>query len=463
MAIEGNKATAGGAPAPAPAPALSQAQSHTTAPAAAPTTAAASTSTPQLTPAQLKAKAKAEKAARRAQAKETKAIVAAAAAPAQDAKASKGGKGKQDGSQPQGKSLQSHRPSMSGRRPSVAIMEKDARSIIPECFSHLPMAKRVQTSQAHKDVHPAVLAAGQQMATFAIKDSISRLEATLLAFKKVIESYETPEGNSLSRHFVPHVLNPQIEYLTECRPMCFSMGNAIRLLKAKVNKFDINTPEDEAKEGLLEEIDNFIRERISLAEFVIARNASQLIQEHSVVLTYGRHRLVEKTLLRAKEAGKAFSVSIIDDPFEKDGQELAKTLGQAGIEVFYSPKLGGLGANLERADTVLLGAEAIFASGFLQAPAGTADIAVAATRSGTKVIALCETINFDRERISIDAFTYNEIDPESNSPESFRLLFDNTPVKYIAGVITEFESGTGNSPAQAILAILRKQEEPTIA
>jgi len=47
------------------------------------------------------------------------------------------------------------------------------------------MAKRISTSQAHKDVHPAVLAVGQQMATFAIKDSIARLEATLLAFRKV--------------------------------------------------------------------------------------------------------------------------------------------------------------------------------------------------------------------------------------------------------------------------------------
>ena len=40
-------------------------------------------------------------------------------------------------------------------------------------------------TQADKDVHPAVLALGQQMNTFAISDSITRLEATLLAFKKV--------------------------------------------------------------------------------------------------------------------------------------------------------------------------------------------------------------------------------------------------------------------------------------
>ncbi len=68
---------------------------------------------------------------------------------------------------------------------ALAEREKDARSGIPECFSHLSMAKRITLSQAHKDVHPAVLAAGQQMATFELRDNMARLEATLVAFKKV--------------------------------------------------------------------------------------------------------------------------------------------------------------------------------------------------------------------------------------------------------------------------------------
>ncbi|KAK3685977.1 translation initiation factor eif-2b-like protein [Podospora appendiculata] len=461
MAVDTNGASSG---APAAAPAPTPASAPTPAPAPAPAPAA---SAPQLTPAQQKAKAKAEKAARRAQVKDTRiapaAAAAAAAAAAQTGADAKKGKGKSDASQPQGKPGHAHRPSVSGRRPSIAApVEKETRSAVPECFSHIPVARRVPTSQAHKDVHPAVLAVGQQMASFAIKDSIARLEATLLAFRKVIESYETPKGNSLSRHFVPHVLNPQIEYLTECRPMCFSMGNAIRILKTKVNKFDIDTPEEEAKEGLLDSIDLFIRERISLAELLIARNAAELIGEGDVILTYGRHRLVEKTILQAKANGRTFDVSIIDDPYDNGGQDLAKSLQRAGIRVFYSPNLGGLRSGVERATNVLLGAEAIFANGSLQAPAGTADIAMAATNAGRKVIALCETINFDRERVAVDALTYNEIDPERNTAESFRLLFDNTRDKYITGVITEFESGTGNSPAQAILAILRKQEDPTI-
>ncbi|KAL2197544.1 hypothetical protein P885DRAFT_68675 [Corynascus similis CBS 632.67] len=438
------------------------------APTPAKSTTPPEANTEKLTPAQLKAKAKAEKAARRAQVKEARAAAPQASpaldkGAATDAKGVKG-KGRQDGQQSQGKAghLHVHRPSVSGRRPSSPMLEKDNRGAIPDCFSHVPMAKRIPTSQAHKDVHPAVLAVGQQMATFALNDSISRLKATLLAFRKVIESYETPKGNSLSRHFVPHVLNPQIEYLTECRPMCFAMGNAIRLLKGKVNKFDIDTAEDEAKDGLLEWIDFLIKERITLAEYAIARNAAQSINEGDTILTYSRHRLVEKTLLEAKRDGKSFDVTVIDDPFERNGQELAKTLRQAGIPVLYSPNLGGLRPKVAAASNVFLGGEAIFANGSLHAPSGTADVAMAAMNAGVKVIVLCETINFDRDRVSVDSLTYNEIDPERNTADCFRLLFDNTHDKYITGVITEFESGGGNSPAQAILALLRKQEDPLI-
>ncbi|KAK4042928.1 hypothetical protein C8A01DRAFT_44144 [Parachaetomium inaequale] len=470
MAAENNGGPSNGAPshgAPTGSGAPAAQDGPKNAPPAPANATAAPANTEKLTAAQLKAKAKAEKAARRAQVKDARAA-AAVAPPAQEKGAAadgKGGKGKgrQDG-QPQNKGghLQAHRPSVSGRRPSSPMVEKDVRSGIPDCFSHIPMAKRIPTSQAHKDVHPAVLAVGQQMATFALNDSISRLKATLLAFRKVIESYETPKGNSLSRHFVPHVLNPQIEYLTECRPMCFAMGNAIRLLKGKVNKFDIDTAEDEAKEGLLEWIDFLINERITLAEYAIAQNAAQSINEGDTILTYGHHRLVEKTFLEAKRDGKSFDVTVIDDPFERNGQELAKTLRQAGIPVLYSPNLGGLRPKVAAASNAFLGGEAIFANGSLHAPSGTADVAMAAMNAGVKVIVLCETINFDRDRVSVDSLTYNEIDPERNTADCFRLLFDNTHDKYITGVITEFESGGGNSPAQAILALLRKQEDPLI-
>ncbi|KHO00287.1 translation initiation factor eIF2B delta subunit [Metarhizium album ARSEF 1941] len=411
----------------------------------------------KLSNAELKKKAKEEKAARRAQAKAAH-VAAAPAGPsgAQDAAGdAKSGKDRANTSN----SKQGGLPSPTSQRSaSRSVQPRVAKELvkprIPECFSHLSMARRIAMTRADKDVSPVVLALGQQMSTFAIGDSTTRLEATLLAFKKVIDAYTTPHSSTFSRHFTSHVLNPQIEYLTACRPMCFSMGNAIRWLKLQISKIDIDLPDADAKRGLCQAIDNFIHERIVLADFVIVKTAADMVEDGQVILTYAHHRLVERSLLQAKSDGKQFKVILVDDPFDRVGLEHAKKLAAAGIPVTYASDMGALWSNLQEATIFFAAAEAMFSNGSMYAHAGTCDIATAATDLGLRVVALCETINFT-ERVSIDSLTYNEIDPERNTDKEFRLLFDTTRDKFISVVVTEL----GNSSAMSVPAILRKLEE----
>lgn len=135
----------------------------------------------KLSGAELKKKAKEEKAARRAQAKtvpESQPGPSGQHAASADGKGAKG-KTKQDALQAQG--LQHARQTAK----PVAAVVKEKKPGVPECFSHLSMARCIDLTQADKDVHPTVLALGQHMSTFALSDSITRLEATLYAFKKV--------------------------------------------------------------------------------------------------------------------------------------------------------------------------------------------------------------------------------------------------------------------------------------
>lgn len=137
---------------------------------------ATATGEKKLSGAELKAKAKAEKAARRAASK----VVgppAPVAGTGGDAKGAKG-KGKQQDA-PQALVGKAQRQSTLPQAP------KENKPSVPECFSHLSMAKRIPMTQADKDVHPAVLLLGQQMSSFVLRDSTKRLEATLLALKKV--------------------------------------------------------------------------------------------------------------------------------------------------------------------------------------------------------------------------------------------------------------------------------------
>lgn len=236
--------------------------------------------------------------------------------------------------------------------------------------------------------------------------------------------------------------------------MCFSMGNAIRWLKLQISKIDIDLPDTAAKKQLCQAIDNFIHERITLADFVIVKTAADMVSNDDVIVTYAHHHLVERTLLQARADGKKFSVIIIDDPFQRIGLAHAKRLSAAGIRVAYSHDLGALRTNLLEATSVLVAAEAMFSNGAMYARCGTCDIAMVARDLGLRVVALCESINFT-ERVSIDSLTYNEVDPEKNTAEAFRLLFDTTRDKYISAVVTEL----GNSSATSVPAILRKLEE----
>jgi translation initiation factor eIF-2B subunit delta len=202
MATSVNGAVSGTATTPAP---------HASSNGALETAKAAETAQPKLSNAELKAKAKAEKAARRAQSKDAKsAVVPAASAPAasggvkMEGKGSKASKGSHDQAQrkqqqqqqaskeqpalTESRPAQPRRPSGLGRRPSNVARELDPRSEIPDHFSHIPMARKITITQAHRDVHPAVLALGQRMATFTLTDSIARLEATLLALRKASSS-----------------------------------------------------------------------------------------------------------------------------------------------------------------------------------------------------------------------------------------------------------------------------------
>ncbi|KAG9250898.1 initiation factor 2 subunit family protein [Emericellopsis atlantica] len=405
----------------------------------------------KLSGAELKKKAKEEKAARRAQAKAASGV-APQGPPGQQQGQDKGGKGvkpKQDAPSGSQSQRQAAKPVAAPAPP------KETKPKVPVIFSHLSMAKRISLQQTDKDVDPRITLLGQQMAAFVVDDSTTRTQATLLAMKRVLAAYSTPQGTTFSRHFTAHVLNPQIDYLAACRPMCFSMGNAIRWLKLQISKVDIDLADFEAKRALSEAIDNYIRDKIDVAGPVIAEKTNALIKDKDTILTYGHHFLVERTLWLAKESGKDVNVIVIDDPFNPVGSEFAKRLRAYGFgKIKYSPNLGLLPDYLKLADLVLAGAEATFSNGAMYARAGTADVAMYAKNMNVKFVSLCETINYT-ERVSVDSLTYNEIDPEMCTEDGVRLLFDTVLPEHIHRTINEM----GLSEPSSISGMLRKQEE----
>jgi translation initiation factor eIF-2B subunit delta len=157
----------------------------------------------KLTPAEMKKKAKEEKTARRAKAKELQqAAIEGAVHGGPDALgtgdsakkgqhvgvAKEGGSG-QKGGQRQGAGL-GRRGSMaaggltSGAAAAADLKKKEDKNVA--VFGHLYGTQRRSTiAGAGKEVHPAVLALGLQIRDYVICGSSARCVATLLAFKRV--------------------------------------------------------------------------------------------------------------------------------------------------------------------------------------------------------------------------------------------------------------------------------------
>ena len=323
-------------------------------------------------------------------------------------------------------------------------------------FGHLyGTPRRTTIAGAGKDIHPAVLALGLQMSSYVICGSNARCVATLLVFKRVVESYVTPPQNSLPRHLTTH-LSSQIDYLVSCRPLSISMGNAIRWLKVEISAVDPDTPESTAKADLCDAIDNFIREKITVAGQVIATSAAEKIQDGDVILTFGKSSTVQQTLVEAFRQGKKFRVIVIDSRPLFEGKNLARAVADLGLQVEYS-LMHAISHAVRDATKVFLGAHAMMSNGRLYSRAGSAIVAMTAKEADIPVIVCCESVKFT-DRVALDSIVMNEVAPpeelmiqgsgatqlskwqETPNLQLLNLMYDLTPAEYINMVITEYGS-----------------------
>ncbi|XP_053107167.1 translation initiation factor eIF-2B subunit delta isoform X2 [Hemicordylus capensis] len=158
-------------------------------------------------------------------------------------------------------------------------------------FSHLHQYSRKelltqQMSIPVTAIHPAVVRLGLQYSQGMVNGSNARCLSLLHVFRQVIGDYTTPANEELSRDLV-NKLKPYISFLTQCRPLSASMGNAIKFLKKEIAASPGSMREEEAKGCLQEAIDKYIREKIVLAAAAISKSAFEKIHDGDVVLVYG--------------------------------------------------------------------------------------------------------------------------------------------------------------------------------
>ena len=157
----------------------------------------APTDVPKLSGAELKKQAKADKAARRAQALQAKQTGASAPQLIASSNQSQKSDVLKDAKSPQRKggavaaADARYLPARGGQQKTAPVTEiPKGEDKTVEFFRHLYKTRTTSIAGAGKEVHPAVLALGLQMSNYTICGSCARLVATLQAFKRASSSPE---------------------------------------------------------------------------------------------------------------------------------------------------------------------------------------------------------------------------------------------------------------------------------
>jgi translation initiation factor eIF-2B subunit delta len=262
-----------------------------------------------------------------------------------------------------------------------------------------------------------------------------------------------------------------VQFLIDCRPLSVSMGNAIKSVKtALADAGQRSISESEAKAFLLDHIERYIQERITLADTVIDGYVCGKIRDGDVILTHAASATVLSALKAAAAAGRKFRVVVVDSRPRLEGRVTLAALLRAGISCTYS-HTNALSYLMSGVSLVLLGAAAVLANGAVLSRVGAAAVAMTAHAHGVPVLVCAHTCKL-HERTQLDSITNNELgDPnalvtvdgrpdvafltEWEAAPRLRLLnlaYDATPAEFVTMIVTE----VGMLPPTSVPVVLRE-------
>ncbi|KAL7318813.1 hypothetical protein PS15m_002012 [Mucor circinelloides] len=340
-------------------------------------------------------------------------------------------------------------------KPKNTALAAKSDQLRKSILNHLELPKKPDTEK-NKDLHPAVLSLALLFSQYKITGSNARCVAMLETFSQIIKDHQPPDDATFVRHIQRH-LDPHIAFLLKFRYMSLSIRECIRWLKkVMADLVAVHPPvaDEDARQTLQDQIAWFIRERITMADKLIAQNALTKIEDGDVILTFVKSSVVERVFLEAKAAGRDFQVIVIDSRPLLEGKNLCVKLVKNGIKCKYT-LISGIYVALKTVTKVFMGSHAILNNGSSYSRIGSAAIAMAATDKQIPVILCCETYKFVN-RTQVDSLVMNEKgDPNSLTQTSdtatpilanwkqqpslsiLNLMYDVTPSKYISAVVTE--------------------------
>jgi translation initiation factor eIF-2B subunit alpha len=168
-----------------------------------------------------------------------------------------------------------------------------------------------------------------------------------------------------------------------------------RFVSRSLSAADVRQDVAVVKAVLAERGEKFVAASRS-AKARIAQSVSSFVREGSVLLTLAYSRVVVASLLAAARAGVRFSVIVLVSSPDNGGVRTAAALATERVPVTLVPD-SAAAHFLERADMVLIGAEAIVENGGVLNKVGTFGLALAAAALRKPLYVAGESFKFTRE------------------------------------------------------------------
>ena len=191
-------------------------------------------------------------------------------------------------------------------------------------FDHLHQYEREYSISkpfpvVNSHIHPAVLQLGLRYAEGTVQGSNARCLAFMQAIKQLVRDYKAQSisGDNSNDYQdtlrrvstdLGGILDTHIAFLKNCRTHSVSMGNAIRLLKSRIQSIGKGTGLESVKQEtqivecskqmIFDSIDTFV-DHVRLAAVQISDTAYNKIKDGDVILTYGCSSLLKEVFLVA--------------------------------------------------------------------------------------------------------------------------------------------------------------------
>lgn len=170
---------------------------------------------------------------------------------------------------------------------------------------------------------------------------------------------------------------------------------------------------------------------------------SGLIGDGDRIMTHSYSSTVVAVLKEAFDRGKHIEVIATRSGPGGTGQRIAQELGSHGLVVTFIDD-AAMGLYISGVNKVMVGADRICADGNIVNGIGTYQLALAAEKVGVPFYVLAETLKFDPRlksgQVDLEEKEPSEVVEPGKLPPQVRVknpYFDITPLKLVAGVVTE--------------------------